>query len=101
MPIKACFCEEGLQSVEEVSLIQQRKGEAEMAQVDWLYTMLEGFKTPGEGIASIVTSGDIDSVVIHLFSIAHTWPRKENGQFLHPVYVVLQKPMGFFDIYLY
>ena len=74
-----------------LSDVKQMKGEAEMSQVDWLIE--EGAKLkPGEAAASIVTSGDIDSIYIHLFAISLHWPRDENDKFKNAVYIILQKP---------
>ena len=42
-------------------------------------------------IVAVVTSADIDSIAIHLFSISFYWARKENGKFKNKVYVLLQK----------
>ena len=47
----------------------------------------------GQSIVSVVTSGDIDAVVIHLFALNFLW--KCDGD----VYVVLQKPGHLLDIY--
>ncbi|CAC5423937.1 unnamed protein product [Mytilus coruscus] len=48
---------------------------------------------------SIVTSGDIDAVVIHLFALSRLWLRKDDRTFKIPVYVFLQKPGKIFDLY--
>ncbi|CAC5396692.1 unnamed protein product [Mytilus coruscus] len=53
----------------------------------------------GEAVMSIVTSGDIDAVVIHLFALSRLWPRKDDSTFKIPVYVFLQKPGKIFDLY--
>jgi len=60
-----------------------------MAQVDWLMEY-ESFLHAGESCVSIVTSGDIDAVVIHMFALAYKWKRTTNTGFLHDVYVALQ-----------
>lgn len=78
--------------------IQQRKGEAEMAQADWLLYYLPHLQQ-GDAIASIVTSGDIDAVTIHLFLVSRLWPRNESGAFRSRVYVILQKPGKKVDVY--
>lgn len=78
--------------------VKQRKGEAEMSQVDWLVQHGSKLK-PGEAAVSIVTSGDIDSLYIHLFAVSKYWPRNENDMFLNTVYVILQKPGSKYDIY--
>ena len=45
-----------------------------MAKVDWLIQEAENLK-PGQAAVSIVTSGDIDSVYIHLSALSLYWPR--------------------------
>lgn len=70
--------------------IKQRKGEAEMAQVDWVIG--ENDSESRGPIFSIVSSGDIDSVLIHLFAVSKHWKRGEDKKFLRQVYVSLQKP---------
>ena len=78
--------------------IKQCKGEAEMSQVDWLIQEADKLK-PGEAAASIVTSGDIDSVYIHLFALSLHWPRDAQGKFCNPVFIILQKPESKNDVY--
>ncbi|VDI32965.1 Hypothetical predicted protein [Mytilus galloprovincialis] len=70
--------------------IKQRKGEAEMSQVDWLDDMTNELLV-NDAIVSVVTSAGIDSIVIHLFSLSLFWPRDELGSFKNKVYVLLQK----------
>ena len=85
----------------EVSLLEhivQRKGEAEMAQLDWLISAQDDIKE-GEAIACVVTSGDIDAVYAHMFVLSKQWPRYSNRKFRNPVYVILQKPRSIMDIY--
>lgn len=79
--------------------IKQKKGEAEMAQIDWLIEYSTLLKED-ESCASIVTSGDINSVVLHLFALAHLWPRLHlhSLKFRNDVYVILQKPGGTYYI---
>lgn len=48
---------------------KRRKGEAEMAQVDWLLSSIPDLQH-GDWIGSIVSSGDIDAVVIHSFALS-------------------------------
>jgi hypothetical protein len=100
VPIRCKFSHnKGILNVEKLCSIQQRKGEAEMAQVDWLTSFQnEGNLKEGDSAASIVTSGDIDSVVIHLYFVSQRWPRNNNKKFIHPVFVILQKPSGA-DVY--
>ena len=78
--------------------VNQRKGEAEMAIMDWLIHY-KYFLKEGESAVSVVSSGDIDAVYIHMYSVAKLWPRKRDNTFLIPVYVVLQKPHKKYDIY--
>jgi hypothetical protein len=70
--------------------IKQRKGGAEMSQVDWLIQCAASL-SPGDACASIVSSGYIDAVLLHLFAISHLWPRNEGGFF--------KKPNHLYDIY--
>lgn len=75
----------------------QSKGEAEMAQVDWLLDVRSELST-SMSACSILTSGDIDALPIHLFALLENWPERE-GAYIHPVYVILQKPQKKMDIY--
>jgi hypothetical protein len=43
--------------------------------------------SPGNACTSIVSSGDIDAVLLHLFAISHQWPRNEGEFFKNPVHV--------------
>ena len=97
VPILATFDSDGLASTEKLSSIKQRKGEAECAQLDWIVYYAASL-VPGEVMLSIVTSADIDSVVLHLFALSDHFPRNENGTFKNDVYVMLQKT-GHFDLY--
>lgn len=97
IPIECKFEKEGKCNISKLN-IKHTKGEAEMAMVDWLLEFADQLK-PGDACASIVTSGDIDAVVIHLFAMSFLWPRKEDGKFKNPVYVILQKAGSIFDIY--
>ena len=96
VPISCNFgnCKE----ITKLSHIQQRKGEAEMAQIDWLFEVLPSLEAD-EAIVSIVTSGDIDAIPLHMYAIARSWPRHTDGSFLHDIYVLLQKPKGKLDLY--
>ena len=78
--------------------VNQRKGETEMAVMDWLYNFALDM-SDGNAIMSIITSGDIDAVLIHLFAISNYWPRFENRTFRNQVYVKLTKTAGFSDLY--
>ena len=88
----------GLEKVEKLTEAHQRKGEAELAQVDWLIQAVPQMK-PGESAVSIVTSGDIDAIPIHLFALSFQLPPNEQNKFINNVFVVLQKPHGKSDIY--
>lgn len=70
--------------------IRQRKGEAEKAQVDWLFDIIAELEQ-NESVISVVTSADIDSIVIHMFCLSLHWPRNVDGSFKNKVYVLLQK----------
>ena len=48
---------------------------------------------------SVITSGDIDAVVNHIFALSVYWPKYSNGKYRNPVYVQLLKPGGQFDLY--
>ena len=80
-----------------VSNIIHCKGEAEMARVDWLIQEAENLK-PGQAAVSIVTSGDIDSVYIHLLALSLYWPMDAEGKFCNPVYILLPKPESKKDV---
>lgn len=97
-PVRAEFGAKGYIKQQTLSHIKQRKGEAEMAQVDWLRDCISDLEE-GDGVVSYVTSGDIDAVVIHLFALSIHWPRKDDGGFRFPVYVALQKPGREHDLY--
>lgn len=84
--------------VREMTAIQQKKGEAEMAVVDWAIYLQDKLEDD-ECIVSIISSGDIDAVYIHLYAISKLWKRNQNGKFSNTVYVVLQKPKGKNDVY--
>ncbi|CAG2232637.1 unnamed protein product [Mytilus edulis] len=68
---------------------QQRKGEAEMAQIDWLLGE-QSKLSPSMSACSILTSGDIGAIPIHLYSLSKKWPQV-NGRYSHTVSVTLQK----------
>lgn len=78
--------------------ISQRKGEAEMAVIDWMMDYSQQLNL-GESVVCLVTSGDIDAVCAHLYAISKFWPRDGHGKFKIAVHVVLQKPRSKFDIY--
>ncbi|XP_067660602.1 uncharacterized protein [Haliotis asinina] len=87
-PLRAVFDNDGFRR-ELLLDIKQRKGEAEMSQVDWLK---EVHLSDRESTISVITSGDIDSVVIHLFALSQHWPRDDEGRYKNQVFVLLQKP---------
>ncbi|CAC5362524.1 unnamed protein product [Mytilus coruscus] len=90
-PIRGTFSKvDGFLQQQLLHHIKQRKGEAEMSQVDWLDDMKNELLV-NDAIVSVVTSADIDSIVIHLFSLSLFWPRDESGSFKNKVYVLLQK----------
>ena len=47
----------------QLNMIKQRKGEAEMAQLDWLLD-LQSTLADGDVVMSLVTSGDVDAIYI-------------------------------------
>ena len=98
VPVRCTFSTTGLNDVTALDTIHQRKGEGEMAQLDWLLHCVPELRQ-GQAAVSIVTSGDIDAVVIHMFVLSSCWPRDSNGNFMNAVYVVLQKPHRMIDVY--
>ena len=77
VPVRAVFKKEtGFVHQSVLQDIKQRKGEAEMAQVDWLMEIAKDMKEK-EAAVRIVTSADVDSLVIHLFRLAFHWPRNQ------------------------
>ena len=98
-PIACAYSDsESRPKCELLQTVKQRKGEAEMAIVDWLIDSQDQLKQ-GQVAVSIVSSGDIDAIYIHLFAVSRRWKRDEKHQFINPVYVILQKPAGKLDIY--
>ena len=81
-----------------MSQIRQRKGESEMAVADWVIQFQDKLK-PGEVVVSLISSADIDSVPIHLYAVSKYWTRDAYNNFRNPVFVVLEKPRGGYDIY--
>ena len=51
-----------------------------------------------EPCVSFVTSGDIDALFSHLFTLAHCLVRNADGSFRKPVYIVINKRNGIMDI---
>ena len=94
IPVRCFFDhQKGFKYSTKLDGISQRKGEAEMSQVDWIVSSLSSLEQ-GDGVISYVTSGDIDAIPIHLFTVSSVWPRRADGSFKHPVYTMLQKPSG-------
>lgn len=98
VPVRATYGPFGFQSQDHIQGIKQRKGEAEMAQIDWLNCCYASLN-PGESVLSVVTSGDIDALPIHLFAVSTLLPRNEKRSFENKVFIMLQKPYGLFDLY--
>ena len=99
VPIKCTFTNINQEpNVDIVEGVKQRKGEAELAQIDWLISLSSQLEE-GQPCVSFVTSGDIDALVLHLFTLAHCWVRNADGSFRNPVYIVLNKRNGIMDIY--
>ena len=97
VPLQCKFDSTGLKSKKRLETVKQRKGEAEMAVVDWLLH-LQPVLRDNEATVSVISSGDIDAVVIHIFALSLFWPRDQNGRFLHKAYVQLCK-RAYFDLY--
>ncbi|VDI72179.1 Hypothetical predicted protein [Mytilus galloprovincialis] len=98
-PVRAYFdARDGFTRKELLHDIKQCKGEAEMSQIDWLINCPTQL-LQGDSCASIVSSGDIDAVVLHLFTLSHLWPKNENASYKNTVYVILKKANHMFDIY--
>ena len=41
---------------------------------------------------SIIYSGDIDALILHMFTLSYLWPRDCNDEFKHEVFLLLVKP---------
>ena len=100
-PLKFIFSPDGFVTGSKTKMaIKQRKGEGEMAVADWLlWFVKETLPKKNECVAAVISSGDIDAVVIMLYMVAHLWPRNEEGTFSSEVYVILQKPSKLYDTY--
>ena len=96
-PIQCTYNHNGHKSTSVLKNIKQRKGEAECAQIDWVIHEANQLSR-GDAILSLVSSADIDAVVLHLFAASKLLPRDENGQFHVNVYVALKKGESI-DIY--
>ena len=90
-PVRYKYCQHEAVTRQHLQDIIQRKGEAEISQLDWLMDCATSLES-SESIVSAVTSGDIDSVIIHLFALSHLFPRNSEGKFKAHVYVYLQTP---------
>lgn len=100
IPVRCVFSKlSATPTISKLENIRQCKGEGEMAQADWLLDMIADLQ-PGQAVCSIVSSGDIDAIVIHLFMISSKWPRNNERKFIYPVYVILKKheKMDLYDI---
>ena len=99
VPLKCTFTKSNQQPrIDKVEGVKQTKGEAELAQIDWLISLSSQLQE-GQPCVSFVSSGDIDALVLHRFTLAHRWVRNADGSFRNPVYVVLNKKNGIMDIY--
>ena len=96
IPVRYSFTETGDSSFTLLDGIRQRKGEAEMSQLDWLLHYQHTIPEKSS-ILSYVTSSDVDALPIHMFTLSHRWARSDDG-FKVPVYVCLQKPGEVFNI---
>ena len=91
-PVRALFNKEsGFVKRTQLEEIRQRKGEAELAQADWLPYIAQDLGEE-DAVISYVTSGDIDALPIHLLAIASHWPRLPNRKFKNDVFLILRKP---------
>ena len=76
IPLRAQFSQHsGLMSLDKLTNIKQKKGEAELAQMDWMKEIIPEL-SEGDSVLNYVTSADIDTLVIHIFAISLNWPRK-------------------------
>lgn len=90
-PVRTVFTQgNGLQHSENLTMIKQRKGEAEMSEADWLKDVQLQLHDR-ECVINYVTSADIDTISIQIFAVSLYWPRNPDGTFKFPVYVWLQK----------
>ena len=92
IPVRALFGEDGIHlETKPLTNVRQRKGEAELAQADWLPFIVPELDE-GDSVLSYVTSGDIDTLPIHLLAVSEFWPRLPNNTFKHDVFLFLKKP---------
>ena len=96
-PVRFVFTEDGTNSREELVDIKQRKGEAELAQIDWL---VNNFRPEDRCVLSFVTSSDVDAIPLHLYALSQRQnrPRDHNGKFKCKVLVWLRNPGCVYDI---
>ena len=69
-----------------------------MAIADWLVHFQNAIQI-GNCMLSLITSGDIDAVPIHLYTLSKFGKRDSNNKLVTQVFVVLSKPRGKLDIY--
>ena len=93
-PIECKFTSNGLKEQILLHSVKQRKGEAECAQVDWVIELSENLKE-GDAILSIVSSADIDGVILHLYALARLLKRKGDRSFEIAVYYYAEKAWYF------
>ena len=92
IPIRAMFGEDGVHlETKPLTSVRQRKGEAELAQADWLPFIVPELDE-GDAVLSYVTSGDIDALPIHILAVSEFCPRLPNKKFKHDVFLFLKKP---------
>ena len=92
VPVQAVFGEDGGHiETKKLTTIRQRKGEAELAQTDWLPFIFPELDED-DAVLGYVTSGDIDALPIHILAVAEYWPRLPNKTFKNDVFLLLKKP---------
>ena len=89
--MRCYFDNEGTFVQSEKLEVQQSEREAEMAQIDWLIQYLPVLNKH-EMCLNIVYSGDIDALILHMFTLSYLWPRYCNDAFKHEVFLLLVKP---------
>ena len=90
LPIQVNFTEMGYKETIILQDIKQRKGEAECSQVDWVIHEAK-LLNRGDSVLSLVSSADIDAVVLHIYAVSQVLSRDEEGRFLVNVFVALKK----------
>ena len=92
IPVRALFGEDGMHlETKPLTTVRQRKGEAALAQADWLPFIVPELDE-GDSVLSYVTTGDIDALPIHLLAVSEFWPRIPNDKFKHDIFILLKKP---------